>query len=115
MQRGMPRYGMLSRDQLHALYLTIRASAREAQRVRRCVHHGEDDDRRHPGQPLLAHHRRQARARLSGRSQIGLARSMTLKQLQNCSEEFSDPVLAKIDPGLHRRSDNRSRERKPSC
>ena len=34
---------------------------------------------------------------LSGRAQIGLARSMTLKQLQNYSEEFSDPVLAKID------------------
>jgi hypothetical protein len=34
---------------------------------------------------------------LSGRPQIGLARSMTLKQLQTYSDEFSDDVLAKID------------------
>ena len=37
---------------------------------------------------------------LSGRPQIGLARSMTLKQLQAYSEEFSDPVLGKIDSEL---------------
>jgi hypothetical protein len=37
---------------------------------------------------------------LSGRPQIGLARSMTLKQLQVYSTEFSDEVLAKIDTDL---------------
>jgi quinohemoprotein ethanol dehydrogenase len=115
MQRGMPRYEQLSRDQVHALYLTIRASAREALGIKpvqdapaaKAATSSKasyttaktkigailDDpalrtivDKHVPG--------------LSGRAQIGLARSMTLKQLQNYSEEFSDPVLAKIDAEL---------------
>jgi hypothetical protein len=111
MQRGMPRFDNLSRAQVHALYLAIRASAREALGIKVLQEAPkvaaaaskaayttaktkigvildnpklcEIVDKHVPG--------------LSKRSQIGLARSMTLKQLQNYSEEFSDPVLAKID------------------
>jgi len=112
MQRGMPRFDNLSRAQVHALYLLIRASARESLGIKVLEEAPkaavavasksayttaktkigvildnpklcEIVDKHVPG--------------LSKRGQIGLARSMTLKQLQNYSEEFSDPVLAKID------------------
>ena len=112
MQRGMPRYEQLSRDQVHALYLAIRASAREALGIKPVQEAPAEkaatsskasyttaktkigailDD------PTLRTIVDKHVPGLSGRAQIGLARSMTLKQLQNYSEEFSDPVLAKID------------------
>ena len=147
MQRGMPRYEQLTRDQVHSLYLAIRASAREALGIALVV---EPKPRKQPAKaapppdgllgkvqglylmlrgalgfapepaPVAANDTGvyacesttigkilddpAARAivdkhvkGLSGRPQIGLARSMTLKQLQTYSDEFSDDVLAKID------------------
>jgi para-nitrobenzyl esterase len=148
MQRGMPRYENLTRDQVHALYLVIRAGAREAlgqkvvleepPRTKKPaadsggllgkIHNAYVTVRTLLGfppevedEPLDAaasaqfYHTSKTKIGaildneplrtivdkhvpgLSGRSQIGLARSMTLKQLQNYSPEFSDEVLAKID------------------
>ncbi|MET0387261.1 MAG: PQQ-dependent dehydrogenase, methanol/ethanol family [Polyangiales bacterium] len=146
MQRGMPRYEQLTRDQVHALYLTIRAAARQSLGLQ-VVEPTPTPPPPEPDNSLLAKLQGfymmvrgaiglapeeepvtaatagaptgytcartkigkllddpAARAivdkhvpGLSGRPQIGLARSMTLKQLQNYSPEFSDPVLAKID------------------
>lgn len=149
MQRGMPRYEQLTRDQVHALYVTIRASAREALGIDLVIEPkpkpkpaapqpdglvgklqgfylalraalgiapapepvadtgsdtGYTSARTHIGKLLDDPAARAIVDKhvkgLSGRPQIGLARSMTLKQLQTYSDEFSDDVLAKIDAEL---------------
>lgn len=147
MQRGMPRYEQLTRDQVHAIYLTIRSSAREALglkpfveevvkvveappppdtsftgkligyyvSIRRLLGLESDEEPSDPNAAVTGYTCAKTKigkllddpsARaivdkhipgLSGRPQIGLARSMTLKQLQVYSPEFNDATLAKID------------------
>jgi quinohemoprotein ethanol dehydrogenase len=144
MQRGMPRYEQLTRSQVHALYVAIRASARETLGIpavnvktvkpqpvaakpddsvlgklaglwlmlRTAVGFPPPIEPPAPGDgyttaktkigillddPRLCAIVDKHVPGLSKRSQIGLARSMTLKQLQTYSDEFSDAVLAKID------------------
>jgi len=147
MQRGMPRYEHLTREQVHSLYVAIRASARQtlglkvveeqpvanvepppsgfvgklyglymAARTALGMVEEEPPGPAGPADGVMTARRTKigallddpaARAivdkhvpGLSGRPQIGLARSMTLKQLQAYSAEFSDPVLGKIDAEL---------------
>jgi hypothetical protein len=143
MSRGMPRFDMLTKPQVHALYVAIRAGAREALGVKVVNAEPPAAASSKPAEPpgMWAKLKGMVMAMfgmapsapakpatpggpyktdeteigailddpeacaivdkhvpgLSKRSQISLARSMTLKQLQPYSDEFSDPVLAKID------------------
>jgi quinohemoprotein ethanol dehydrogenase len=115
MQSGMPRFEMLSRDQVHAIYQFLRASAREALGRR----DPSQDEPSAPPPPRGGGYatvstqigallddpaaRKVVDATIPGfsqRPQIGLARSMTLKQIQFYSPDITDAKLAKIDAGL---------------
>lgn len=116
MQNGMPRFDMLSRDQVHAIYQYLRAAAREALGRR-----DPSQDEPKPAPPVRSGSAYTAggstigsllddpAARkivdryvpgFSARPQIGLARSMTLKQLQFYSPDITDARLASIDQDL---------------
>ncbi len=114
MQRGMPRFAMLPRPQVHALYMYIRATAREALGRRKPI-----EDQPEIVKPAGASYSTAATTigtllddaasrrivdtnipGFSSRSQISLARSMTLKQVQSYNSTITDAVLAKIDRDL---------------
>jgi mono/diheme cytochrome c family protein len=126
MQHGMPRFDMFTRDQVHGLYMYIRAAAREALGTGKPVQQILEDAESHPAGQKSVHYSTSETnigpllddpatrdivekhiPGISKRSQIKLARLMTLKQVQFYDRRITNEVLAKVDADLARLSEKK--------
>jgi quinohemoprotein ethanol dehydrogenase len=112
MQLGMPRFEMLNQSQIHALYMYIRARAREALGKRVAIEDlppkptaafyssAKTDIGTILDTPAVAAVVNKHIPGFTQRSQISLARSMTLKAIQAYDATITDAILAKTDADL---------------